>query len=171
MYLAIDTARVDNNIKRLASLIRRFDDIHGRFASLSRQIDLEVRNRETVRIALRSLENDLESIRKSLKKMHEITEDIVAEYLGAHSTNLRDCSDLSADIGTISQKTSVNDRSSDNDYQSEDYIGQINESLIIPISITTPIDAETLERYGMKATESDFESNVAVPVWRIPVFK
>lgn len=170
MYLAIDTERVNSDIRRIAVLIRRFDDMRGRFVSLSRQIDLDVKNKEAVRIALRSLENDMNCIRSALKKMLEISEDIIAEYIGAHRTNLEHCRDLAADIEGTCDRTNTYRDLSDN-YSFSGYIEQINKKLITPVGITTPIDAETLERYGIRAIETDLDGNVHVLAWSIPEFK
>lgn len=164
MYLAIDTGRVNNDIQRIAVLIRRFDSIHERFVSVSRQIDMDVKNKEAVRIALRSLENDMECIKRALKKMLEISEDIIAEYLDAHKANLKDCRDLAADIGTISSRTNANKDLIDS-YSFSGYIEQINEELIIPVNIASPTDAETLEKYGMSAIEAELDGNIHVPAW------
>lgn len=168
MYLAIDTGRVNSDIQRIAMLIRRFDDIHGRFVSLSRQIDFEVRNSDAVRTALRALENDMECIRRALKKVQDISEEIVAGYLDANKANMKICSDLVADIGVISRRISTNDPAGN--YSYSDYIGKINEDLRIPVSVTAPIDSETLERYGMKAAEADLDDNVPVLTWSVPKF-
>ncbi|NLK87702.1 MAG: hypothetical protein GX279_09455 [Clostridiaceae bacterium] len=169
MYLSLDTGRINIDIQRIAALIRRFDNIHGRFVSLSRQIDMDVKNKEDVRIALRALENDMENIRRTLRKVLDISEDIIAEYIGAHRANLNDCRDLATDIGTVSYRINVY-KDADNSYLFGEYIEQINEKLRIPVSITTPVEAETLERYGLRAIEADLGGNVPVLAWRIPEF-
>lgn len=118
----------------------------------------------------KALENDMEYIRRALKKMLDISEDIIAEYLGAHRANLNDCRDLATDIGTISYRINVY-KDVDNSYSFGEYIEKINEKLRIPVSITTPVDTETLERYGLMAIEADLGGNVPVLAWRIPEFK
>ena len=122
MYLSLDTGRINIDIQRIAALIRRFDNIHG-FVSLSRQIDMDVKNKEDVRIALRALENDMENIRRTLRKVLDISEDIIAEYIGAHRANLNDCRDLATDIGTVSYRINVY-KDADNSYLFGEYIEQ-----------------------------------------------
>lgn len=170
MYLALDSGHVDSAIQRISRLIRHFDDINGRFVSLARQIDMDVKNEEAVRIALRSLENDMDCIRRALKKMMEISEDIIDEYLGAHRMNLRDCRDLAADLDTISRWTGKL-KDYNESYSFGEYISQINQKLSTPVSIAALIDTETLEKYGLRAIETDIEGNVPVLAWRIPEFK
>ena len=170
MYLAIDSGRVDSAIQRISRLIRHYDDIHGRFVSLARQIDMDVKNEEAVRIALRSLENDLDYIRRALKKLMDASEDIITEYTGAHRANLKDCQDLAADIDAIGYWKDRY-RGLNASYSFGEYISQINKRLSVPVSITSLIDTETLEKYGLRAIETDMEGNVPVLAWRIPEFK
>ncbi len=170
MYLAIDSGRVDGAIQRVSRLIRHFNDIHGQFVSISRQIDMDVKNKEAIRIALRSLEHDMESIGRALRKMMEVSEDIIAEYNGAHRENLRDCQNLVSDIEMVSQWNSRYDELTRR-YSFKEYIDQINGELTMPVSITSIMETETLERYGIRAIETDIEGNVPVLAWRVPEFK
>lgn len=170
MYFAIDTERVRNDLMRLASLVRRFDEIHGKYVSLSRKIDFEVRNREAVRIALKNLESDMECIRNALRKMQGISDAILAEYTGANRANLKECGSLVTETGAMVQGTGAYDGMSGN-YSFGEYIRQINKELNIPVGVMSPIDAEILQRHGIRTTEADIDGNVPVPAWKAPEFK
>ncbi|HEX2947938.1 MAG TPA: hypothetical protein VHT96_18520 [Clostridia bacterium] len=168
MYVAIDINRTDSMLYRINTLNRQYADIHERFLSLSRQIDMEVQNKEAVRTALRRLEQDMESVGRAIKKTEDVLEQILEEYRGASRQCLRYIDDLAGDVGNVLVNNASGYPSTSQTFN--EYIIQINNRLDKPVDLSSLIDPKVLKENGFNVSEVEIEENIPVLTWKSPLF-
>lgn len=176
MVLAVDDHRIYALIDRISVMSRKYESICERFSCLSQHIDMELQSEESIRRALRNLENEMNRVHAQINMMREVLEEILSEYQYVYRQCKRDVDELESDLDVVSmtyttgaQKYSLVSSGSRNElYQA--YIRQLNSEIAEPVGYTQLLKPELRSILGIEVEETDIEGNIQVEAWRKPEF-
>ncbi|NLD98807.1 MAG: DUF4600 domain-containing protein [Fibrobacter sp.] len=172
MILSIDDRRADALIERISIMSRKYDSIRERFSYLSQNINMELQGEESIRSALRDLENEMNRIHTQIKKMKIVLEEILSEYHGVYRQCRQDVDELKSDLDAVAIKSErgtqkykhYSPRGENAAFQA--YIQQINTEITEPVGFTRLFMPEL----HIEVEQIDIEGNIQVLAWKKPEF-